>query len=187
MRAVLLLIVLATLASAGTASSSTAAPLSGEWHRLSVDRSHPAPEHELLRCVETSAPGSPWLCRYRKAPEPTLNLTWNNNFGAFTGSDVTSTWTCPVWFCGRCLCKHCRGDRRDHDLHRPGHPRAAALRTRRPHRRSDAQWGAALRLLGRSLRLPLVQVVRRRRRGKSDRASVRRQFPASGLHRGTVS
>ena len=98
MRAVLLLIVLATLASAGTASSSTAAPLSGEWHRLSVDRSHPAPEHELLRCVETSAPGSRWLCRYRKAPEPTLNLTWNNNFGAFTGSDVTSRWTCPVWF-----------------------------------------------------------------------------------------
>jgi hypothetical protein len=55
MRAVLLLIVLATLASAGTASSSTAAPLSEEWHRLSVDRSHPAPEHELLRYVETSA------------------------------------------------------------------------------------------------------------------------------------
>jgi hypothetical protein len=98
MRAVLLLILLATLASIRTASGSTTAPLSGEWNRLSVDRSHPAPEHELLRCIQTNGTASLWLCRYRKAPEPALNLTWNNNFGVFAGSDVTSTWTCPAWF-----------------------------------------------------------------------------------------
>jgi hypothetical protein len=84
--------------SAGGASASES-PLSGEWHRLSVDRSHPAPEHELLRCVESSGTSSnPWFCRYSKAPEPTLNLTWNNNYGLFSGHDITSSWNCPTWF-----------------------------------------------------------------------------------------
>jgi hypothetical protein len=93
-----LLALLAMLGSAATASTPAVPPLSGQWHRLSVDRSHPAPEHEVLRCIETSDTPSPWLCRYRKAPEPALNLTWNNNFGVLTGDDVTSTWACPGWF-----------------------------------------------------------------------------------------
>ncbi len=78
-------------------------PLTGEWHRLSVDRSHPAPEHELLRCVEnngaqTGTGSDTWFCRYSKAPEPALGLTWNNNYGSLSGHDITATWACPAWF-----------------------------------------------------------------------------------------
>jgi hypothetical protein len=84
---------------ASAAASASGSPLTGEWNRLSVDRSHPAPEHELLRCVENSGTSSdPWFCRYSKAPEPTLNFSWNNNHGSFQGHDVTSSWICPAWF-----------------------------------------------------------------------------------------
>jgi hypothetical protein len=97
--AALVLAIVAALACISIAGASdSSAPLSGEWHRLSVDRSHPAPEHELLRCVRNNGTTDPWLCRYRKAPEPTLNLTWNNNFGVMSGRDITSSWTCPAWF-----------------------------------------------------------------------------------------
>jgi hypothetical protein len=82
---------------ASAAASASGSPLTGEWNRLSVDRSHPAPEHELLRCVENSGTSSdPWFCRYSKAPEPTLNFSWNNNHGFFSGHDVTSSWICPA-------------------------------------------------------------------------------------------
>ena len=39
---------------ASGAASASGSPLTGQWNRLSVDRSHPAPEHELLRCVENN-------------------------------------------------------------------------------------------------------------------------------------
>jgi hypothetical protein len=95
--AVLVTCGLAALSAGGASASGS--PLSGEWHRLSVDRSHPAPEHELLRCVENSGSSSdPWFCRYSKAPEPTLNFTWNNNYGFLLGRDITSSWSCPAWF-----------------------------------------------------------------------------------------
>jgi hypothetical protein len=79
------------------------APLSGQWNRLSVDRSHPAPEHELLSCMENNGAqagtsSDRWFCRYSKRPEPTLNFFWNNNQGFFSGQDVTATWSCPAWF-----------------------------------------------------------------------------------------
>lgn len=88
---------------AGGVASASSSPLTGEWNRLSVDRSHPAPEHELLRCVENSGAGvgtssDTWFCRYSKLPEPTLNFTWNNNHGSFSGQDVTPSWICPAWF-----------------------------------------------------------------------------------------
>jgi hypothetical protein len=78
-------------------------PLTGEWHRLSVDTSHAAPEHELLRCVEnngaqTGTSSATWFCRYSKAAEPALGLSWNNNYGSLSGHNVTATWTCPAWF-----------------------------------------------------------------------------------------
>jgi hypothetical protein len=90
---------------ASGAGSATSSPLAGEWNRLSVDRSHPAPEHELLRCVENSraqvgTSSDSWFCRYSKLPEPKLNFTWNNNHGSFSGNDVTSSWICPAWFPG---------------------------------------------------------------------------------------
>jgi hypothetical protein len=79
------------------------APLSGQWNRLSVDRSHPAPEHELLSCAQNSraqagTSSNTWFCHYSKRPEPTLNFFWNNNQGFFSGQDVTATWSCPAWF-----------------------------------------------------------------------------------------
>jgi hypothetical protein len=87
---------------AGGAEGAPGSPLTGEWHRLSVDTSHPAPEHEVLRCAENGAqPGTisdTWFCRYSKAPEPTLGLSWSNNYGSLLGHDVTRTWTCPAWF-----------------------------------------------------------------------------------------
>ena len=81
---------------ASGAASALGSPLTGEWHRLSVNRSHPAPEHELLRCVENNGAqagtsSDRWFCRYSKAPEPTLNFTWNNNYGFLSGHDVTSS------------------------------------------------------------------------------------------------
>ena len=90
---------------AGGAGATMDSPLAGQWHRLSVDRSHPAPEHELLRCVENNGAqagtsSDTWFCRYSKAPEPTLDLSWNNNHGSLSGQDVTSTWVCPAWFPG---------------------------------------------------------------------------------------
>jgi len=102
--AVLVAIGLVALSAGGTASA-LGSPLAGEWHRLSVDRSHPAPEHELLRCVENDGAqagtsSNTWFCRYSKAPEPTLNFDWNNNYGFLSGQDITSSWTCPAWFPG---------------------------------------------------------------------------------------
>src|SRR5258708_2956912 len=82
---------------AGGAGAAPDSPLTGEWHRLSVDRSHTAPEHELLRCVENNGAqagtsSDRWLCRYSKAPEPSLGFSWNNNYGSLSGHDVTATW-----------------------------------------------------------------------------------------------
>ena len=88
---------------AGGAGAGPDSPLAGQWHRLSVDRSHAAPEHELLRCVENNGAqagtsSDRWFCRYSKAPEPSLGLSWNNNHGSLSGHDVTASWTCPAWF-----------------------------------------------------------------------------------------
>src|SRR5439155_3142348 len=106
-RSILVILVSAGLLalSAGGAGAAVGSPLGGEWHRLSVDRSHPAPEHELLRCVENNGAqagtsSDTWFCRYSKAPEPTLGFSWNNNYGSLSGDDVTSTWVCPSWFPG---------------------------------------------------------------------------------------
>ena len=84
-------------------SADLSAPLSGQWSRLSVDRSNPAPEHELLKCVENNGAqagtsSDTWFCRYSKRPEPTLNFYWNDRQGFFSGHDVTATWSCPAWF-----------------------------------------------------------------------------------------
>ena len=88
---------------AGGAGAAADSPLAGQWDRLSVDRSHVAPEHELLRCVENNGAqagtsSDTWFCRYSKAPEPSLGLSWNNNYGSLSGHDITATWTCPAWF-----------------------------------------------------------------------------------------
>jgi hypothetical protein len=95
--------VLACIGPAGARAEASTAPLSAEWNRLSADQSNPAPEHELLRCVENSdaqaGAGAPtWFCRYSKRPEPGLNFSWNNRQGFLSGSDITTTWTCPPWF-----------------------------------------------------------------------------------------
>jgi hypothetical protein len=100
---VLALVCLCALAVALPASADRSAPLSGEWNRLSVDPSNPAPEHELLRCVENKgaqagASADTWFCRYSKRPEPGLNFYWNNRQGFFSGQDITTTWSCPSWF-----------------------------------------------------------------------------------------
>jgi len=84
-------------------SADLSAPLSGQWNRLSVDQSNPAPEHELLDCVQDSGAqvgtsSNTWFCRYSKRPEPTLNFYWNNRQGFFSGRDITATWSCPAWF-----------------------------------------------------------------------------------------
>ena len=105
-RAILLTLLLtcglAALLAAG-AGAAADSPLAGQWDRLSVDRSHIAPEHELLRCVENNGAqagtsSDTWFCRYSKAPEPSLGLSWNNNYGSLSGHDITATWTCPTWF-----------------------------------------------------------------------------------------
>ncbi len=89
---------LMALTAAGSASA-VGSPLAGEWHRLNPSS---PPEHELLRCVENSGaqPGTSdsWMCRYSKAPEPTLGFGWNNNYGFLSGRDITSSWSCPDWF-----------------------------------------------------------------------------------------
>src|SRR3954452_25538775 len=98
----LLLVLLALLLALGAAlpaSAGPSAPLSGHWNRLSGDQSQPAPEHELLDCVNSAGTSSdPWFCRYSKRPEPTLSLAWNNRQGFLSGHDVTATWSCPNWF-----------------------------------------------------------------------------------------
>jgi hypothetical protein len=99
----LLLLALSSVCALGLAvpaSADMAAPLAGEWSRLSADQSNPAPEHELLRCIENEGTGSAgtWWCRYSKQPEPGLKFYWNNRQGFFSGTDVTATWSCPAWF-----------------------------------------------------------------------------------------
>jgi hypothetical protein len=90
------------LAVALPASADQSPPLSGEWSRLSVDQSNPAPEHELLNCVnqgpQAGASSRTWLCRYSKRPQPTLHFYWNNRQGFFSGHDVTATWSCAASF-----------------------------------------------------------------------------------------
>jgi hypothetical protein len=68
--------------------------LNGVWNRLSLDRAHPAPEHESLACGGFIV----WNCVYFKIPEPALNFYWNTNKGYFQGSDITANWACPAWF-----------------------------------------------------------------------------------------
>lgn len=85
------------------AGADTSAPLAGQWNRLSLDMSHPAPEHEVLSCTQNNgaqsgASANTWFCHYNKRPEPTLNFYWNANQGFFSGQDVTATWTCPGQF-----------------------------------------------------------------------------------------
>ena len=84
------------------AGAGVSAPLAGSWDRLSLDMSHPAPEHEQLYCAQNNgaragAGVETWFCRYSKLPEPTLNFYWNSNQGFLSGQDVTTTWSCPVW------------------------------------------------------------------------------------------
>ena len=81
------------------AGAASAAPLAGKWDRLSVDRSHPAPEHERLACTALGGDGRSglWGCHYFKLPEPTLGFYWNATHGFFVGTDITGTWTCPAW------------------------------------------------------------------------------------------
>src|SRR5262245_20001860 len=85
------------------AGAGTSAPLAGQWNRLSVDQSHPAPEHELLYCAqfnsdEAVSTANSWFCSYHKRREPTLNLYWHDNHGVMSGKDITATWTCPSQF-----------------------------------------------------------------------------------------
>jgi hypothetical protein len=102
----LLAVGLVSLAMTGAAAafgSDGPSALTGEWNRLSVDQSNPAPEHELLRCVENNGAqagdsGDTWFCRYSKRPEATLNFYWNNTQGFLSGRDITATWSCPTWF-----------------------------------------------------------------------------------------
>jgi hypothetical protein len=100
--AVAIAFLFALAAGVPASAADLSAPLSGEWNRLSVDQSNPAPEHELLHCVENDAQArtssDTWFCRYSKRPEPTLNFYWNNRQGFFSGHDVTATWSCPAWF-----------------------------------------------------------------------------------------
>ena len=95
---------------------STPAPLLGTWHRLSEDRSHPAPEHERLACWRVSDDNEgggggdwfdqlPWRCHYDKVKESGLNFYWNTNQGFFRGADVTAGWACPAWF-PTGICQH---------------------------------------------------------------------------------
>ena len=97
---VCLALALALSGAAGGASASatpnleSALALNGVWHRLSLDRSHPAPEHESLACGGFIV----WNCFYFKIPEPALNFYWNTNRGHFQGTDVTGGWACPAWF-----------------------------------------------------------------------------------------
>ena len=91
------------LAMALPAEADISAALSGQWDRLSVDQSNPAPEHELLQCVQhnraqAATSSDTWSCRYSKRPEPTLNFYWNNRQGFLSGHDITATWSCPAWF-----------------------------------------------------------------------------------------
>jgi hypothetical protein len=106
---VLLMLVVAAgiaVAVAGTAkvgAADVSAPLAGQWNRLSLDMSHPAPEHEVLRCTQSNGAqagtsADTWFCHYNKRPEPTLNFYWNANQGFLSGQDVTATWSCPAWF-----------------------------------------------------------------------------------------
>jgi len=88
---------------AGAFAANQPSPLAGEWNRLSLDRSHPAPEHELFRCVENNGVQSgtssnDWFCHYWKEPERALNFYWDDTHGFFSGNDVTATWSCPAWF-----------------------------------------------------------------------------------------
>src|SRR5262249_4075409 len=111
-RLLALIVAISALAAAGTASagSSTVAahpatasvaadvtPALGTWHRLSEDRSKPAPEHQRLTCLEGVVA---WACVYDKIPEPTLNFFWNGDSGVFVGRKLTAAdgWTCPSWF-----------------------------------------------------------------------------------------
>jgi hypothetical protein len=96
----------ALLALTVVAGSASGAPqpdaLEGNWNRLSADRLHPAPEHELLRCVgryrnKVIAPDR-WFCRYSKDPERNLNFYWDDTRGTFIGKDVTDSFRCPSWF-----------------------------------------------------------------------------------------
>jgi hypothetical protein len=85
------------------AEAAASTELTGQWNRLSVDRSNPAPEHELLNCVQNNGAqaggsASTWFCRYSKRPEPTLNFSWNQRQGFFSGRDITASWSCPVSF-----------------------------------------------------------------------------------------
>jgi hypothetical protein len=85
------------------AEADVSQPLAGSWDRLSLDMSHPAPEHEQLNCSQSNGAqagtnNATWFCRYSKLPEPTLNFYWNNNQGFLSGQDVTTTWSCPAWF-----------------------------------------------------------------------------------------
>jgi hypothetical protein len=96
---VTLMLLAASALMAGAGATASASPLAGEWHRLnSANAARTGPEHELLRCVQNAGTANPWRCRYSKAPEPTLNFAWNNNYGVLMGRDVTSTWSCPSWF-----------------------------------------------------------------------------------------
>jgi hypothetical protein len=85
------------------AGADTSAPLAGQWNRLSLDMSKPAPEHEVLFCAQNNgaqagSSANTWFCHYNKRPEPTLNFHFDANQGFFSGQDITTTWSCPGWF-----------------------------------------------------------------------------------------
>ena len=90
MRAKASAITFAVLLVALSSASAVAAPPIGQWHRLNPG---PQNEHERLQCVETSAH---WGCAYDKLPEPGFHI--DATVGMFQGRNITSTWTCPVWF-----------------------------------------------------------------------------------------
>jgi len=71
------------------------------WHRINGDQSNAAPEHEVLVC----AVSADWSCSYSKEEEPALNFHWDGTVGAFHGSDIADSWTCPEWF-PRSVCNH---------------------------------------------------------------------------------
>jgi len=91
------LIVVASSSPASTGGG--AESLAGQWHRLSLDRSNGAPEHQLLRCHRLGEAGrAVWTCHYDKLKEPALNFFWDADQGDFVGFDVTDFWACPAWF-----------------------------------------------------------------------------------------
>jgi len=139
-------------------------PLTGEWHRLSVDRSHPAPEHELLRCVENKRCTNGHRFRYVVVPvlEGARTNAWPNveqQLRFSLGTRHHGQLDLPGLVPRRNLRECRRGRGRNDGVRRPECSSSAVFSARRSGRRADTGWRAALQLLGEPVRLPMVQNV----------------------------